>query len=470
MTCLAVSLAESDRSQLQKKIHSLVGQVSVIEVRFDHLEPPGKLDLPGELGGTRLLATCRPLPEGGQYRGPEVERLRLLKWAIHAGFDWVDLEWDVEVDESFPVERLVRSRHIFDSFPQDLRSLWTGLCESPGAIHKLAIRVGSTAEVIRLLDLMESLPESRRRVILGMGEKGRITRFLGGSLQNEWTYVSGAEDCPVAPGQFSLRQATQAFRLHRILPEALLFGAALSLDLECPFFSLHNQLLERMGIPGLCFPIDWDDSRLWFNYLKGSKLLFRGFAASCSAIEYAILMLDNRALGCDTFVLRKGQWVAEGLGAPVFLRLLQQRFPSPGDLTALVLGGNAFAEMVVVALRHAGAEVFVVADPGEELRPLDKPRSFERPIRFDICVDTLSPGDRKVKWLTRPDFEVDVLYDLGWPAASPIRWAEPGPAREVVPGKRFLVDLVGAQSKFWHGIEPDYDFLWDTCPDQEEQR
>src|ERR1700756_3291624 len=41
-----------------------------------------------------MIATVRRPEEGGRWKGTEEERLMLLRQAIAAGFDWVDLETD----------------------------------------------------------------------------------------------------------------------------------------------------------------------------------------------------------------------------------------------------------------------------------------------------------------------------------------------------------------------------------------
>src|ERR1700682_6452240 len=42
-----------------------------------------------------MIATVRRPSDGGRFTGTEAERLVLLRQAIVAGFDWVDLETDI---------------------------------------------------------------------------------------------------------------------------------------------------------------------------------------------------------------------------------------------------------------------------------------------------------------------------------------------------------------------------------------
>ena len=40
-----------------------------------------------------VLVSCRPVWEGGRFRGSEEERHSILRRALDLGADWVDLEW-----------------------------------------------------------------------------------------------------------------------------------------------------------------------------------------------------------------------------------------------------------------------------------------------------------------------------------------------------------------------------------------
>ena len=66
----------------------------LIEVRLDFLKKAP--DFKRLLGNKPcpMLATVRRPPDGGKWAGSEDERRILLRQAIVAGFDWVDLETD----------------------------------------------------------------------------------------------------------------------------------------------------------------------------------------------------------------------------------------------------------------------------------------------------------------------------------------------------------------------------------------
>src|ERR1700682_1318600 len=80
-----------------------------------------------------MIATVRRPSEGGRFAGPEEERLMLLRQAIVAGFDWVDLESDVAkaIPRFGKVKRII-SLHDMRGVPEDLEDIYKDMCELDG--------------------------------------------------------------------------------------------------------------------------------------------------------------------------------------------------------------------------------------------------------------------------------------------------------------------------------------------------
>ncbi len=160
MINLCLTLAEPSFATLNQKIAQYTGRVRYIEVRLDYLaEPQAPTVQAGQ--GTDFIATCRPLREGGRYRGEEQDRLDLLHNAAHSGFSWVDLEHDVRESPNLPSStRIVRSYHCYDGFPEDLPSRFQRMREIGGDVIKLAVSVTTTQQLATLLKWMETTLEA----------------------------------------------------------------------------------------------------------------------------------------------------------------------------------------------------------------------------------------------------------------------------------------------------------------------
>jgi len=73
------------------------------------------------------------------------------------------------------------------------------LCfESGGDIAKIACKVNSERDNARLLGLLDS---GRDVIVIGMGEKGRITRIVAPLLGSPFTYAAPARGRETADGQ-----------------------------------------------------------------------------------------------------------------------------------------------------------------------------------------------------------------------------------------------------------------------------
>lgn len=278
MVDLCLTLAAENAAGLQKKIEDFSGKVPIIEVRLDFMDPVAFPVLPAG-SGTAFLATCRPEREGGRYTGPEKERLEILRIAPEKGFSLVDVEHDVDDCPLFsgPV-RVVRSRHDFQGCPSDLKRIHREMQGLPGDLVKLVVTPGETTGLVGLLEFMEDALSRSPGIILGMGEAAQVTRILGPFLGNAWTYVS-EEDDVVAPGQFSLDLARNAYRLPEWKGIPDLFGIACAdgnEDMDELVRSL-NAGFRIMGADALAFPLSGVDMEIFLPYAGTSKLPFQGF-------------------------------------------------------------------------------------------------------------------------------------------------------------------------------------------------
>jgi 3-dehydroquinate dehydratase type I len=78
-------------AELRRRRDEVVG-ADLVELRLDTVADPS---VPGALEGRRVpvILTCRPAWEGGQFKGSEEERRRILEDALACDADPVDIEW-----------------------------------------------------------------------------------------------------------------------------------------------------------------------------------------------------------------------------------------------------------------------------------------------------------------------------------------------------------------------------------------
>ena len=126
----------------------------------------------------RLIITCRPPREGGQFTGSEAERLDILRQAIDLRCAFVDVEWDSVAKLGRPrhsATRLIVSRHWLDEMPPTLLPIYQRLRRQADVV-KLVGRANHLTEILPVLNFLH---QSTSPVIgLAMGEAGQLTRLL----------------------------------------------------------------------------------------------------------------------------------------------------------------------------------------------------------------------------------------------------------------------------------------------------
>ena len=207
MICVSIS----DPAQLAPVIK--LG-AELIELRLDLLRILPEDLFPGIPKEVKTVVTCRP----GEYN--EEERIRLLISSMELGAEYVDLELESSVSFSEPIMLVAKalgcdvifSYHDFNSTPgrDGLKRILEQCFERGGAMGKIATKVHNQQDIMNLLSLY-NLPG--RKVVLGMGAAGRVTRVMGPYLGGEFTFASPGDGEETAPGQLSMEQLHVIYKM-----------------------------------------------------------------------------------------------------------------------------------------------------------------------------------------------------------------------------------------------------------------
>ena len=161
-----------------------------------------------------VLATLRPTAEGGAFAGPEELRLRLLREAVDAGADWVDLEASVPpsvvADFAATSAGVLLSHHDFNATPpeEELKRLarsMSALLDGRPGILKIVTTACAPEDNLRVLSLIPWARDVLRHPVIAfcMGPLGRWSRAVSLLLGSPWTYVQLPGQAAPAPGPFT---------------------------------------------------------------------------------------------------------------------------------------------------------------------------------------------------------------------------------------------------------------------------
>jgi len=207
MICVSVA----NMSGLPEALESGAG---LLELRLDLIgEHPSKLFplLPKTI---ETIVTCRPGVFGAD------KRVELLLAGMKLGADYVDIEIETAAGDMELLLSAARqagtsviiSYHNFKRTAdrEDLESVMLACYEMGGEIAKIATQVNAPEDIRNLLSLYDF---PGKKVILGMGPQGRITRVMGPYLGAEFTFASSAEGGETAPGQLSVKQLNELYKV-----------------------------------------------------------------------------------------------------------------------------------------------------------------------------------------------------------------------------------------------------------------
>lgn len=472
---LCLTLAESSAAALEEQLDRFSGRVPLIELRLDHLQEKRLPRIPGD-GETRVIATCRPIREGGVFAGGEAERLELLNQAAKAGCQWVDLESDAPGSIEFGAQtRIIRSKHLFDDFPESLDRVWNDLLDAPGDAYKLAVRVDTTRQLVALLSWMENLPPSPPFVVIGMGAFGQLSRFLGPFLGSLWTYAS--IDGEFAPGQLSLEQACNVFRLQERPQRTALYGVIGNPVAHSLSPLLHNRLFETYRHEGLYLPTLLDELDPWFEFLESTRLEFRGFSVTIpykSRVSAFLTRTDASAASVNTLQRTEAGWEGTNTDRAGLLIPLRKRLKLQGR-SVVLLGYGGAARSVAASLVEEGCRVTVVgrdarksAAFAEQFKVASAPISD--PPEADICVNATPVGqlpDVDATPLPAERLKFRLVYDLVYnPQETRLLREARRQGIDCISGMEMFVEQAALQFKCWTGIDPDRDVMWNVLRDR----
>ena len=207
---ICVSLADINAEECL----NILQDIDFGEIRIDRIEADIEDIKKIFSSHPRLIATFRP------GSAAEEERENYLKTAIEAGADYVDIEF--EADSGYKKRimdkarangcRVIVSYHNFEKTPQkaELKQIIDSSFNDGADAVKIACRVNSKKENARLLGLFE---DERPLVVVGMGEKGKISRAAAPLLGGLFTYASAGKGKQTAEGQMDKKTLEQIYRL-----------------------------------------------------------------------------------------------------------------------------------------------------------------------------------------------------------------------------------------------------------------
>lgn len=170
----------------------------MVELRVDYIQNLKIQDIQTIKNKTRKksIFTCRKRDEGGKFKGEEIQRIKILSKASQLDFDYIDIELSsilqFNVLEHCNKHKLIISYHNFEKTPSEsfLNLLIKRVKKFNPDIVKITTQINNESDIVKLCKLIVNKEMDEKRIIIGMGEKGKVTRIVGPLLGSYLTYVS----------------------------------------------------------------------------------------------------------------------------------------------------------------------------------------------------------------------------------------------------------------------------------------
>lgn len=433
----------------------------LVELRLDGV---GDVDVRRALQDRRrpVVVTCRPRWEGGQFDGSEEERRRILRTALDAGAEYVDVEWRAgfsDIVGAAPA-RTVVSSHDFDGVPSDLADRAAAMRQTGAGVIKIAVTARRLCDALPL----RPIAAAGRAVVIAMGDAGVATRILASRFGSVWTYAGRA----VAPGQIPGDRLISEFRFRAIGPRTAVYGVVGNNVAHSLSPLMHNAAFGATGIDAVYVPLlaaDMDDFLAFADAMdiQGASVTMPYKVDALTAASRADAL--TRRVGAANTLRRAagGGWDATNTDVGGFLDALHAAYDGAvAGARVAVLGAGGAVRAVVVGLVDAGAAVTLYARRVEQARAVATDCGGEvgdgavpTPGSWDILVNGTplgGPGRRDASPWPDGTFDGRLVYDLTYGSVdAPLLQEARAAGCEVLDGFPMLVAQAERQYHWWTG-------------------
>jgi 3-dehydroquinate dehydratase/shikimate dehydrogenase len=313
------------------------------------------------------IATLRRRDDGGRFNGTEVERKMVLRQAIVAGFDWVDLETDIanEIPRFGKVKRIV-SYHNMAETPDDLEVIFEKMCQQDADVLKISTMATKPSDNIRVLKLIEKAPKPT----IGhcMGDLGVPSRLLALKYGAPFIYAAFNKERGIAPGLPSMEELRRYYHVSTIDRKTKVFGVLGDPVAHSLSPLMHNQLFKYVNLNAIYLPFRVPRGQLAEALQQMEYLPVEGYSVTIPHKEAAAALAVNtdqrvkETQAANTLVRRANGFWAGNTDYPAALECIRANKPLGEDgmprewntCTALLLGAGGAARAVAYALKELG--------------------------------------------------------------------------------------------------------------------
>ncbi|KPJ63427.1 MAG: hypothetical protein AMS15_00265 [Planctomycetes bacterium DG_23] len=451
----------------------------MVELRLDYIHD---LDLGRLLGHKALpvIATCRPVSEGGRFAGDQSSRLRLLQDAVGLGADFVDIELEAWADfKARGKSKRIVSYHNLTETPANLDSIVKSLRSTDAHIIKIATTATSILDNLVIFDLLQK--SKRAMIALCMGEDGLISRVLAPKFGSFLTFAALSEGKESAPGQLPAAELKSLYRFNEINKKTEIYGVIGNPIAHSMSPAIHNAAFGHLGLNKVYLPFRVDDVVAFVEAFKAVEV--KGYSVTIPHKENVIAALDEvdelaQKIGAvNTVVEKRARLIGSNTDSSAAIFSLEQALgESPEGVVlsgkrVVVLGAGGAARAIAFGLRQCGAKTTILNRTVKRAKRLAEevgaqwgPLSDASKVEMDILVNATSVGMYPEVDETPVDKEVFrpglVVFDMIYnPLEARLLREAKDAGCKCVSGLDMFVEQAKEQFELWTGKKAPTDLM-----------
>ena len=371
---ICVTLGRARHTKMINEHKELGDQgAELVELRTDYIGRAVSLKRLITNRPTPVVITARRRDDGGRWLRSEEERMTLLRSAIAAGVEYVDIEADVasQIPRYGTTKRII-SYHDFEETPENLEELHAAMADEDADIIKIATMANNFDDNLRMMDLVKNAKVPT--IGICMGEMGMITRILSAKLGSPFTYATFSKDKKMAPGLLEWKEMNSLYRYNEINDDTALFGVVADPVAHSYSPMIHNSAFLDQGINARYLPFRIPKSDLRTFIINCKELGIEGLSVTIPHKEGALLhcnRAESSATGIgavNTMVFQDDDIYGYNTDYRAAMDCIEELFkidktverPMQG-MTALVLGAGGVSRAIAWGLKQRHCEVLIAS-------------------------------------------------------------------------------------------------------------
>lgn len=472
MASLCISLTERLTVDLVDRMADLSGLADLFEIRGDLVTDLDLLTIL-RVRSKPLIFTARAASEGGRMKDDDPKRHALLLEAARRGYDYVDVEYrsgffDIMTEKAG--QGLIVSFHDMTGTPQDLETLYQGMCKTGADVVKIVVSPRSMTDVGHLMELVRRHAGSKPPLIaIALGPLGAISRIVGPKYGAPFVYASTGRGHEAAAGQIPAEEMDTIYGVKAINSETKVYGLVGGDVLRSLSPAIHNRGFSEAGLDAAFVPLQTDSLSAFFEAFP--HLGLSGFSvtrpykveivghmhavdatvAQCGSVNTVVVHETGQLHGTST----------DGLGVVTPLR---KRGEIRGK-SVIVLGAGGAARAAAMALEERGARVRILArnrekavEVGSQVGCAAGDLSVLRNAEWDILINATPVGGSSMAEQTLVPQALlkkgATVFDMNYDPLETRLLREAAQAGcTVISGFEMLLAQAAAQFEVWTGSE-----------------